>query len=249
MTKKGLFSCIFFVLVMNSSFKSPKTFLRSNTLPTGFALVELFTSEGCSSCPPADELIGKLSGSSENVIVLSYHVDYWDNLGWKDGYSSPLYSGRQREYGNYFHLNSVYTPQVVVNGEVEFVGSDETKLKESIHKSLQEIPATEIGLQVKQESNRVAVTCNAEVVADNELNLALVQKFASDYIERGENRGKKLNHYFIVREFKTQPGLHGAQIYYLNIPPGLHAADLQVVAFIQSKKTGRIVAASRSSVP
>jgi hypothetical protein len=119
-----------------SSFNSPDALPRYDMPIKGFALVELYTSEGCSSCPPADELVGKLSGTAENVIVLSYHVDYWDNLGWKDGYSSPLYSGRQKEYGNYFHMNSVYTPQIIVNGEVEFVGSNEGRLKESIHKSL-----------------------------------------------------------------------------------------------------------------
>ncbi len=213
--------------------------------PRGFALVELYTSEGCSSCPPADELVGKLSGTTENVIVLSYHVDYWDNLGWKDSYSSPLYSKRQREYGNYLHLNSIYTPQIVVNGIVEFVGSNESRLKEAIHKSLQDIPVAEIGLQVKQESDRIAVAIITEGDGDSELHLALVEKQATDFVQRGENSGKKLNHYFTVREFQSGPDQRGT--HYFNIPSGLHAADLLVVAFIQNKKTGHIVAASRSS--
>lgn len=235
--------------LMISSFNTPAALPRYDIPARSFALVELYTSEGCSSCPPADELVGKFSGEAENVIVLSYHVDYWDNLGWKDGYSSPLYSGRQKEYGNYFNLNSIYTPQIIVNGEVEFVGSDEGRLKESVLKSLQEVPAEEIGLQVKQESNRIAVTINTDGVGENELNLALVQKHGTDFVQRGENSGKKLNHYFIVREFQTQPDRRSTHPYYLNIPPGLHGADLLVVAFIQNKKTGHIVAASRSSIP
>jgi hypothetical protein len=225
------------------------TSLPVNEIPSrSFALVELYTSEGCSSCPPADELVGKLSGTTENVIVLSFHVDYWDNLGWKDGYSNPLYSRRQQDYGVHFHLNSIYTPQIIVNGSVEFVGSNEAELDQSIQKALEDIPVIEIGLQVKQESNRIAVTCTTEGNEENELNIALVQKRASDFVQRGENRGKKLNHYSIVRDFHTQPDVHGAHSFYLTIPPGLSSADLIVVAFIQNKKTGQIVAASRTSV-
>jgi hypothetical protein len=163
--------------------------------------VELYTSEGCSSCPPADELVGKLSGTIQNVIALSYHMDYWDNLGWKDGYSSPLYSKRQQEYGNYFHLNSIYTPQIIVNGGVEFVGSNENELNQSIHKSLEETPATEIRLLIKQESNRIAVNCIKDGNADDELNLALVQKYSTDFVQRGENRGKKTQSLFYGHGF------------------------------------------------
>jgi hypothetical protein len=245
--KKFISSILIFPLLFGSLHTNPS--VAPGDLPAkGFALVELYTSEGCSSCPPADELVGKLSRKTENIIVLSYHVDYWDYLGWKDVYSNPLYSKRQQEYGDYFHLNSVYTPQIIVNGNVEFVGSDEEKLEQSIQKSLGEIPATEIGLQVKQESNRIAVTCITDGIADNELNLALVQKQASDFVQRGENRGKKLNHYFIVRDFLSHPDQHGAHSFYLTLPPGMNSADFMVVAFIQNKKTGHIIAASRSSI-
>jgi hypothetical protein len=234
--------------LMLASLNSPHSVAPGDLPAKGFALVELYTSEGCSSCPPADELVGKLSRSTENVIVLSYHVDYWDNLGWKDGYSNPLYSRRQQEYGSYFHLNSVYTPQIVVNGKVEFVGSNEAELDQSIHKALADIPAKEIGLQVKQESNKIAVTCIAAGNADNLLNLALVQKHASDFVQRGENKGKKLNHYCIVRDFLSHDEPQAAHSFYLTIPAGLNSADLFVVAFIQNKKTGHIIAAARSSI-
>src|ERR1700733_13645315 len=104
----------------------------------GFAVVELFTSEGCSSCPPADKAVAKLlQEHAGNVYVLGYHVDYWDNLGWKDIFSNAAYTQRQKEYAKIFKLSSVYTPQVILNGTEQFVGSDENKLNTGVKKNLQ----------------------------------------------------------------------------------------------------------------
>jgi len=92
----------------------------------GFALVELFTSEGCSSCPPAEELAAEIQKESADrpVYVLAYHVDYWDHQGWKDRYSDPAYSQRQKDYSSWLGTSDIYTPQVVVNGRKQLVGSD-----------------------------------------------------------------------------------------------------------------------------
>ncbi len=100
----------------------------------GFAVLELFTSEGCSSCPPADELLAKIQKESEgkSIYILAYHVDYWDRLGWKDMFSSADYSKRQTQYGQWLHKSSVYTPQLIVNGKAEFVGSSESAIREAI---------------------------------------------------------------------------------------------------------------------
>src|SRR5580692_11082645 len=123
------------ILIFQILFSSYKT--QNNTykyIPDreGFVLVELFTSEGCSSCPPADEAVGRLKGWKKNVYVLSFHVDYWNYLGWKDVFSNAAYSTRQQNYGDLFHLNSIYTPQIVVNGKAQFIGSDETALRSTI---------------------------------------------------------------------------------------------------------------------
>ncbi len=101
---------------------------HSDRLPaSGFAVVELFTSQGCSSCPSADKLIEKVRQETiaARVYLLAYHVDYWDHLGWKDSFSKAKFSARQRQYARWFSQGNVYTPQMVVNGAREFVGSNE----------------------------------------------------------------------------------------------------------------------------
>ena len=103
----------------------------------GFAVVELFTSEGCSSCPVADELAIALSKEyTKDVYFLGYHVDYWNYIGWKDRFSKADYTERQRQYAAVFRLNSIYTPQVVINGKKELVGSDHTRLRKAITEEL-----------------------------------------------------------------------------------------------------------------
>src|SRR5580704_2729726 len=106
----------------------------------GFAVVELFTSEGCSSCPPADALIAAVQQEDKDlpVYILAFHVDYWDRLGWKDAFSEGACSDRQRQYAAWLNLNSVYTPQVVVNGRKEFVGSEAGTLRAAIQSGLQQ---------------------------------------------------------------------------------------------------------------
>ena len=105
----------------------------------GFALVELYTSEGCSSCPPADELAAALPKSyPSGVYLLSFHVDYWDRLGWKDPFSNAEYTRRQKEYNTALvpMLNSIFTPQVIINGKMELVGSDEPRIRAAIDSEL-----------------------------------------------------------------------------------------------------------------
>src|SRR6476619_4430550 len=105
--------------------KQPTTQLANEKEP-GFAVVELFTSEGCSSCPPADNLLARIQKEDmdKQVYLLAYHVDYWDRQGWKDRFSDAAFTQHQQQYAEWLHLNSVYTPQMVVNGKEEFVGSN-----------------------------------------------------------------------------------------------------------------------------
>jgi hypothetical protein len=242
--------CLFTIALLFSSFSFSHKEKNKVSAAQGFAVVELFTSEGCSSCPPADEAVGRLDGASKNLYVLSFHVDYWDNLGWKDKYSDAAYSARQREYGTLLHVDNIYTPQIIVNGKTQFVGSNETQLKESIQASVAEIPQTEIRLKVLQETNhKIPITISSDGNAGFKLNLALVQNSAKDFVQRGENKGKTLSHFFIVREFKVLPNPKGSNTFYLDIPPDLSASQCSVVTYLQNTNDGHIVAAAGSSIP
>ena len=242
-------SCLLTTYIFFSSYL-PIHHEKNKLAMEGFAVVELFTSEGCSSCPPADEAVGRLNGLKKNVYLLSFHVDYWNDLGWKDIYSNAAYSRRQQEYGNIFHLNSIYTPQIIVNGKTQFVGSDETRLKETIGESLKEIPKAEIQLKVIQANkNQIPVSCATADSGDFKLNIALVRHTATDFVQRGENKGKTLKHYDIVLDFKVISNRKSGDIYYLKLPLDLHVSDCEVIAFLQNSKSGEIIAATRSSIP
>src|SRR5262245_9342561 len=131
-----------------------------------FALLELFTSEGCSSCPPADALLARLASEARNagrrVYALSFHVDYWDRLGWKDRYSSAAYSKRQGEYARRFRLASLYTPQLVVNGEQEMVGSDARSVEAALRAALARPAQTRIAITATARGLEVSVRYRVE---------------------------------------------------------------------------------------
>jgi len=164
-------------------------------------VLELFTSQGCSSCPPADKLLKEVR--SDNVIALSYHVDYWDYIGWKDPFASEKYTNRQRQYGAKFNSSTIYTPQVVVNGREHFVGSDERKLKAKIkqYSGMKsainiEITETKLGLSNVAFSYEVDGELN-----DNYLRILLVMDERITQVKRGENRNRTLiNNNIVVAE-------------------------------------------------
>jgi hypothetical protein len=249
--KKNVVLIFFLVIqVLLSSYKKQVKINTEVTAPEGFALVELFTSEGCSSCPPADEAIGRLRGWKKNVFILSFHVDYWDYLGWKDIFSNAAYSGRQQIYGDLFHLSSIYTPQIVVNGKAQFVGSDETTLRTTIETDLKEIPKADLQIKVQKENNnQLAVSWTTNSNSELKINLALVQNFTKDHIQRGENKGRDLNHYFTVRDFQTLQVNNNSNTAFLHIPADLKPSDCSVIAFIQNPKKGYIIAATESVIP
>ena len=147
----------------------------------GFAVLELFTSEGCSSCPPADELLAKIQRETEGgpVYILAYHVDYWDRLGWKDAYSSADFSNRQVQYGHWLNVSPIYTPQVIINGRTQFVGSDESAIRHAISEQLATNPVASLTLQAHPEGEHLRVEYQATHVAKgSRVLIAIVQKSA-----------------------------------------------------------------------
>ena len=217
----------------------------------GFALVELFTSEGCSSCPAADVILEEVQKnySDKNVLVLSYHVDYWDKLGWKDIFSDASFTHRQEYYSTIFRLNTIYTPQVIVNGKKEFIGSNKSKLISTIEEQLNEKTPVSIKLKAIQNTEgRIDVQYSAEG-ADakrEQAILVLIQKMSTNEIKKGENQGKTLHHINIVRNIFYLPLKERTTNF--TLPAGFSKEDFFVAGFIQDKRSGKIKAMQSASV-
>src|SRR5580698_9549864 len=163
----------------------------------GFAVLELFTSEGCSSCPPADELMAEIQKESKGkaVYILAYHVDYWNNQGWKDSFSSAAYSKRQVQYGDWLNQPQIYTPQLIINGKAEFVGSDESAIRSAISKQLATKPADTLTLQAQQYNGALKVQYKVtKAIKGSDLLIAIIQKAAQSEVGGGENTGRTLSH-------------------------------------------------------
>ena len=216
---------------------------------TGFGVVELFTSEGCSSCPPADALLAKIENESKNkpVYLLAYHVDYWDKLGWKDSFSSAKFSARQNQYADWLNLKTVYTPQVVVNGSREFAGSESAILHSSIATALAKSTNNmfEISLS-KADKNKLLLNYKTNQKTDGyAIVVALVDANATSKILKGENKGRTLSHVQIVDQFEST-ALKGKMSGQVDIQLEKHSqTPSELIAFLQDNKTGKITAAAR----
>ena len=216
----------------------------------GFAVIELFTSEGCSSCPSADDLVAKIQKEHHNkqIYILAFHVDYWDRQVWKDIFSDASYTKRQRQYRSFLNLATIYTPQIVVNGKTELVGSDEHALQNAISGGLNTKFTGTLTLETKEEKNQVSVVYQAVTVAKNsDVVLALVQKSAQSKIRAGENSGATLSHVQIVRKMVVQSiGADGKGRASMTLPAGFKANDWELIGIVQSKTDGALLAAARS---
>jgi hypothetical protein len=225
----------------------------------GAVVVELFTSEGCSSCPPADAVLARLDelgkvGGAE-VIVLEEHVDYWDRQGWKDPFSSYQWTERQQDYAGEFHQESVYTPQMVVDGWEQLVGSRDYQAIEAI-KQAEQKPKAAINLGIQQEApTRYILNMSAQLPPldekyDGEVWLAVTEKGLDVHVLRGENAGDDLHHSEVVRSLRKvgstkrnkQPSYTGVQV--IQLKPEWKPQNLRFVVFIQDKKTLQILGAA-----
>ncbi|MBV8328468.1 DUF1223 domain-containing protein [Chryseobacterium sp.] len=241
-----LFAAFAFAHTEKSSEKPLSSALDSN----GFAILELFTSEGCSSCPPADDLMGQIEKKYRNepVYILSYHVDYWNRLGWKDRFSSPENSQRQQQYSRILG-SQLYTPQLVVNGKTEFVGSDTHAVENAIQKALFNARSMKVDLSAKISQNEISVQYDVPSAdAKNILFVNLVEKQSSTHVARGENEGRHLQHWQIVHQ-QQQIVLNKQQTGHssFKIPENFSTDNWEVIAFVQNSKTGEILGSSKTS--
>ena len=245
-SSKTISLSILFVMLFSSacySKQGPETGGNS-----GFVVVELFTSEGCSSCPAAEAALAEIYDTyKQHVYVMEFHVDYWNNLGWKDVFSSSAYTQRQQQYASLFHLSSTYTPQAIVNGKDELVGSDRSKLHLLINNYLKKQPGSKIELNVSCNSNDVLVKYSVTDMHAQIINIALVQKNAETDVRRGENSGRKLHHINIVRELKTVDARGKGSLDFI-LPKGLSAADCIIIAYTQDKNSWKVSGAAESVI-
>jgi hypothetical protein len=218
------------------------TLIRSAERHAGPVLVELFTSEGCSSCPPADRLLESLD-QNPDLIVLSEHVDYWNQLGWRDPYSSKAASDRQSDYADRFHLESVYTPQIVIDGRAEASGNDRKAVAGAISQAGAAAKASVELLDVKRDGNRIHLRVSAPN-AHGTVFIALAEDHAKVDVVRGENGGKTLGHVAVVRKLQA---LKPAELDKpITLPLGWEPkTGVRVIAFIQARGNGAVLAATR----
>jgi len=242
------FGSLLFFMLFSYGFNRPAGKTFPDNAAKGFAVVELFTSEGCSSCPPAEEAVAALAKEyPSNVFVLCLHVDYWDNLGWKDAFSSADYTRRQQQYAAIFNINSIYTPQAIVNGRIEFTGSDKKKLYATVQDALAKNINSTIEISANASGPKeITVSYKADVNKGSMLQLAIVQPAASSAVQRGENKGRLLHHINVVRSLKTVNG--GKGVVHIALPEGLVAKDCRVIAFIQSRADLRIIGAAEYAI-
>ena len=215
---------------------------------TPFAVVELFTSEGCSSCPPAERLLSELAAASapngKNVLTLEFHVDYWNSLGWRDPFSDPAWSARQRDYARVLGSDQVYTPQLIVNGSRACVGSDRGRVLVEIDAALRQSATMELDLAgVEGDAGRVAYRVRGARDGAR-LCVAAVESGLVSRIGRGENSGRVLHHDSVVRELvvRTVAPADSGSIRLAWWPT--RGRPARIVAFLQDPKSLAITAAA-----
>jgi hypothetical protein len=208
---------------------------------SGVAVVELFTSEGCSSCPPADIVLSDLARPSERpaVYALAFHVDYWDDLGWRDPYASPDHSARQQAYARAFGRAGVYTPQMIVGGAEQFTGSDRDRAFAAVARALARPASVRLSLHL-QPAGPNAMTVRYEAPgapAGSVLNMAIVEHDTSTSVRAGENSGKTLHHANVVRTFLTTPLVSPTGSVAVKLPTSLPSNKAELIAYVARPST------------
>jgi len=251
MTIKAALLSALSVFLVSAWMKGRESGLDSAKSTATPILVELFTSEGCSSCPPADKFLQKLDQQSfpgAEVIVLSEHVDYWNHIGWKDPYSAHFYSERQNAYARRFELDSVYTPQMVVDGNSQFVGSNTAAADKVLTKAVADpklavhLSVTSVDPHVLQAHVEAGILEPSFGVREAEVYIAIALNRAESQVSSGENAGHKLAHVAVVRELRKIGTVKLGQSFSQDVPldQGLDG-NTRLIAFVQERQQGKVL--------
>ncbi|MDN3656698.1 DUF1223 domain-containing protein [Ferruginibacter paludis] len=251
MKKLFLLSAIGSILLAAVAFRpqlQPKTSLQP------VAVIELFTSQGCSSCPAADQLLAQTINASKKdgrkIFALSFHVDYWNRLGWADPFSTKEFSQRQRTYAAKLNDKSVYTPQMVVNGSRQFVGSDENDLKDALGKSLKTVPMAAFKTLTVNLQNDAPPQVKFSLEGNYEdctINFALVSDSETTSVKRGENSGLSLTNENVVRQLITAPATAAGTINFKRAPVPADN-NMRVIAYLQQSNSLKIIGAAMAEI-
>jgi hypothetical protein len=207
------------------------------------AVVELFTSEGCSSCPPAEAYVGELA-QHKDVLALAFHVDYWDSLGWKDPFSLKISTDRQYTYSRVFGRSSVYTPQVVIDGKDEFVGTDRRHIGGAL-----QVARTGVPLRISLEPESLMVELSAdEKAASSEVLLVAYVRRATSSIGRGENAGRTLQEFNIVRGVRELGRWNGSPASFREQLSSLPRDATDVAVLVQSIDRHQVLGAATQAL-
>jgi hypothetical protein len=222
-------------------------------VPRRAVVVELFTSEGCSSCPPADELLGRLrqelAAKNVQVIPLGFHVDYWNSLGWKDRFSSAEFTQRQEQYTRSLKVDGPYTPEMVVDGEVEFVGNDSGRAQRTIREQASQLETAQVKIAAAgTDQLNIQVKSAAGPLSGNALvMLAITEDNLTTQVFSGENGGRTLHHAAVVRELRQVGALNNGAIETtvpLKLEKDWKRNELRAVVFVQNGPSGKIEGAT-----
>jgi hypothetical protein len=212
-------------------------------------LLELYTSEGCSSCPPADKWISSIK--TDKVTPLAFHVDYWNYIGWKDKYSKAEYSDRQRKIAAFGGAGFVYTPQFVMNGR-DFKGWDNTRLNQSVTATQKLASRANLSLDAVQENGKITLKTTAQLtnpadvhnkIKDTDVFIAIYENKLVSQVKAGENSGRELKHDYVVREFFGAYQINNQNEFSRNftLSPEWAKRDAGAVVFVQNSQTGEIL--------
>ena len=215
---------------------------------TTVPLLELYTSEGCSSCPPADKWMSGLKPDATKVIPLAFHVDYWDYIGWKDKFSKPEYSDRQRKTAAFGGSGYVYTPQFVMNGR-DFRGWDNSRLNENIEATQKFASRANLTLDaVTAQNGDITLKTSAQAVKpidakSSDVFVAIYENKLVSQVKAGENSGRELKHDYVVRDFFGAYQINNQNEFSksFNLSPEWNKRDAGAVIFVQDSQTGEIM--------